>query len=80
MRFAPWTAAWFCAALSVIVMVSDLGIAFMNRQPSQLGQLTTFLAFLPMCFYFLGMLVAKQQKEIQELRMQLEALKLGARN
>jgi len=79
MRFAPWTAAWFCACLSVVTAVTDLGIAFATRQPSQLGHLTTFLAFLPMCFYFVGMLVAKQQKEIQELRMQLETLKLGGR-
>ncbi len=79
MRFAPWTAAWFCAALSLIAVVSDLGIAFVNRQPSRLEGLTAFLAFLPMCFYFLGMLVSKQQKEIQELRTQLEALKLRAR-
>jgi hypothetical protein len=60
--------------LSVITIVADLALSIVNRQPSQLGLSTTFLAFLPMCFFFLGSLVSNQQREIANLRSQIEAL------
>jgi hypothetical protein len=75
MRYAPWVACWFCAILSVVTIVADLALSFINRQASPLGTLTTFLAFLPMCFFWLGSLVANQQREIADLRSQLETLK-----
>jgi hypothetical protein len=71
----PWIAGWFCAGLSVTAVVSDLGLAFLTRQPPHLGMLQSFLAFLPMCFYFMGLMVSRQQAEINDLRGQIAALK-----
>jgi len=75
MRFAPWLAAWFCAFISAITVISDLGQAFLNHQPASLGMLITFLAFMPMCFYFMGLMASRQQAELNDLRGQLAALK-----
>jgi hypothetical protein len=74
MRFAPWTAAWFCAFLSAITIVADLGLSFVNRQPVGTSSLTVFLCFLPMCFHYLGLSLFKQQKEIDDLRSRLDSL------
>jgi len=71
----PWIAVWFCAALSAITVVSDLGQSFLNHHPGHLGMLTTFLAFMPMCFFFMGLMVSRQQVELNDLRGQIAALK-----
>jgi hypothetical protein len=71
----PWNAGWFCVFLSVTVLVRDLGLGFQIRQPPQLGILTFFLVFLPMCFFFMGSMVSRQQAEINDLRGQIAALK-----
>ena len=75
MRFAPWTAAWFCAFISAITFLGDLGLSFANHQPPRLGMLTTFLAFLPVCFYWMGHMASRQQAELNDLRGQIAALK-----
>jgi hypothetical protein len=75
MFYQPWIAFWFCAFISAMAVISDLGQSFLNHQPAQLGMLTGFLAFLPMCFYFMGLMVSRQQVELNDLRGQIAALK-----
>ena len=47
MRFAPWLAAWFCAFISAITVISDLGQAFLNHQPASLGTVSYTHLTLP---------------------------------
>jgi hypothetical protein len=75
MRYAPWAASWFCAVLSVITIVADLALSVVNHQPDKLGPATAFLAFQPMCSFFLALQVSNQQREIADLRGQVETLK-----
>jgi hypothetical protein len=66
----PWIAAWFCAALSLMALAEQLAIV-----PAGGGVSTAFIAFLPMCFYFMGLMVSRQQGELNDLRGQIAALK-----
>jgi hypothetical protein len=75
MRFAPWTAAWFCALISALTFFGDLGTAFFTSQPPHLGSLIPFLGFVPVCFYFMGATASRQQAELNDLREQIAALK-----
>jgi hypothetical protein len=68
-------AALFCGCLSITTVVADLGLSFLTWQPDQIGILIPFLSFLPVCFYFLGLSLTKQQKEIDALRGELDSLK-----
>jgi hypothetical protein len=66
----PWVAAWFCATLSFLALLERLVIS-----PAGSGVSTAFLGFLPMCFYFMGLMISRQQGELNDLRGQLAALK-----
>ena len=59
----------------MITIVADLALSVVNHQPDKLGPATAFLAFLPMCFFFLALQVSNQQREIADLRSQVETLK-----
>jgi hypothetical protein len=66
--FEPWIPAAFCAFLSFIAMFASM---------SEVGAWwrTTFLAFLPICFFFVGAPIWRMQREILELRLRLGEVK-----
>ena len=70
----PWVPAAFCAFLSFIALSAsfrDVGA----------GWRTPFLAFLPMCFFFVGSAIWRMQREIRDLRLRLcevQAVQLAA--
>jgi hypothetical protein len=66
----PWIAVWFCALLSLSAVAEHFLIV-----PTGSGVSITFFAFLPMCFYFMGLMVWRQQGELNDLRGQIAALK-----
>lgn len=69
----PYLALGFSAALSLIAIVTMVSLTALNG-PSSDGWAIAFLAFLPMCFYFMGLATAQTQRELQELRQQLATL------
>lgn len=72
--FSPWLPMRFCIALSVITVVQNLAMTVINKSDVG-GWSMVFLAFLPMCFYFVGALVTKTQVEISQLKTQIAELK-----
>lgn len=62
-KIAPWLGFTFCAFLSAIALV---GTSTNSNwwQPS-------FYAFLPMCFFYVGSMLAGMSREIRELRQRL---------
>jgi hypothetical protein len=64
---APWVPAAFCAILSLMPLFA--GSSYDNGwwRPA-------FYAFLPMCFFFVGTVLSKMQKEIGGLRQQVAEL------
>jgi len=67
----PRVAMGFCAALSLICLVSYIGTSWINGTESSGNWVIPFLCFLPMCFYFVGLSMMQMQREIGELRKQL---------
>ena len=53
-RFAAFIPCMFCAALCLMAAFSDAG------KPA-------FYSFLPMCFFFIGVVIVRQQREIERL-------------
>ena len=72
-KISPWIAAIFCAGLSAITIIGNLWLMVVNKT-TQNGVETTFYCFLPMCFYFVGIEIAKLHKENRELRKIVEEL------
>jgi hypothetical protein len=69
----PYLAMGFSAALSLIAMVTMIGLAVYNGSTTDVWAIA-FLSFLPMCFYFMGHATAQTQSELQELRQQVATL------
>ena len=72
-EFRPWIPAMFCAALGVIMIITNLSLAF------TIGIATSsvdfvFYAFLPMCFFFVGDFLSTLRKENLALRTQVDEL------
>ena len=63
-----WIPAAFCAFISLIALFASVDPAAGWWRP-------TFFAFLPMCFFFVGIVTSQMQGEIGELRKQLADLK-----
>ena len=70
---APWLPMIFCAVLSLITLISQVVLMWINGADSS-GWATSFVGFLPMCFFFVGAAVAQLRKEILELRAQVVEL------
>jgi len=66
-KIAPWTAFALCAALSTITLVT-------LTRPGATGWEPTFYFFLPMCFFYVGVVMAGMTKEIRELRQRIAKL------
>lgn len=69
----PYLAMGFSAVLSLIAIVVIISLTALNGFGSD-GWAIAFLAFLPMCFYFMGLATAQTQTELQELRQQVATL------
>jgi hypothetical protein len=62
-----WTPAAFCAFISLVALFGSIGSDTGWWRP-------TFFAFLPLCFYFVGVVTFQMQGELRELRKQLAEL------
>jgi len=62
-----WIPAAFCAFLSLMALVMQSDSSTGAWQPA-------FFSFLPMCFFFVGANTSAMQREIQELRKQVNDL------
>jgi len=69
----PWTPAIFCAFLSLITVLGNLILDFMNGT-SRSGVDVAFYCFLPMCFYMVGVVLSKLREENADLRRRIDAL------
>jgi fucose permease len=66
-KLGPWLPAIYCAILSLICLA-----AFLIRSESE--WFIIFLCFLPMGFVFAATVTSNLQREIRELREQVEKL------
>jgi hypothetical protein len=64
----PWLPAIFCAVLYVITLAQAAA-------SGTAGLPTVYMAFMPMCFYFVGAAVLQTRKEVVELRKQVANLR-----
>jgi hypothetical protein len=62
-RLSPWKSVGFAVCLSAITL---------GAWWRELGTLTAFLCFLPICFYFNAEEVAKLRKQVNELQRRLD--------
>jgi hypothetical protein len=69
-RIAPWLPAIFCGVLTLITVVTDV-VGQAMTGTSHVG-LTTFLCFLPMCFFFVGVMLKKLRDENHALKRRLD--------
>jgi hypothetical protein len=71
-KIGPWQPAIFCGALAVLVTIGNLwGVAVSGSESVATG---TFILFMPMCFYFVGVYLTVLRKENAELRKRLDAI------
>ena len=71
-KIAPWIPAIFCGALAVIVTVRNLwGVAASASGSVAMG---TFILFMPICFYFVGVYLTVSRRENAELRKRLDVI------
>ncbi len=69
-RIAPWLPAIFCGVLSLITVVTDVVGRAMNGTVD--AGLSTFLCFLPMCFFFVGVMLKNLRDENRVLKRRLD--------
>lgn len=63
-----WIPAGFCAFICL------LALFFAPGSPGSEWWKPVFLSFLPMCFFFVGVVTSQTQREIRELRKQVSDL------
>jgi hypothetical protein len=68
-----WASVAFCASLCAITLVQSIGGAF-SEGLGRNWQLV-FLAFLPMCFYYVAAVTTDMRRQILELKTQVEQLR-----
>ena len=73
----PWIPAAFCAFISLIPLSAPLITLFTPFDLSDTWWRPAFFAFLPFCFFLAGMVVSQMQREIRDLRKQLEEVQRG---
>ncbi len=70
----PWVPMGFCAFLSMITIVAQVWM-MAAYGPASSGTLSiVFLCNIPMCFFFVGILTSKLQREVRDLKAQLVVL------
>lgn len=67
--------AIMCAVLSLITVVADIYGRFATGT-ANVG-LTSFLCFLPMCFFHVGVMLKNLRDENRELKLRLEEMLLN---
>lgn len=73
-KLMPWLPAIMCAMLSLITMVADI-VGRYATGTSHVG-LTTFLCFLPMCFFHVGVMLKNLRDENRELKRRIDEVLL----
>ena len=71
-KLSPWIAAIFCGVLSLITVTADIVGRFATGNEN-IG-LTTFICFLPCCFFHVGVVLKNLRDENQELKNRLDAM------
>ena len=74
-KLLPWMPAIMCGVLSLITVVADIFGRFATGT-TNVG-LTTFLCFLPMCFFHVGVMLRNLRDENLELKRRLEEMLLN---
>ena len=70
----PWVPMGFCAFLSLITIVAQVWMMAAYGPASNGAMSIVFLCNIPMCFFFVGTLTAKLQREVRDLKAQLVVL------
>lgn len=68
----PWIPAAFCAFISLIPLSAPFITLLTPFELSDTWWRPAFFAFLPFCFFLAGMVISQMQREIRDLRKQLE--------
>lgn len=71
-KTGPWLPALLCAALAVIVTVGNLVSAYLGGVNNACT--SSFIIFLPLCFFHVGVYLAKLSTENAELLERLNDL------
>ncbi len=72
-KLEPWVPAIFCGCISLLTVLGNVAVAFMNGSSTG-GVELVFYCFLPMCFYMVGMSLSKLRQENEELRRRIDSL------
>ena len=73
-KLMPWVPAISCGVLSLITVVTDVFGRFATGT-ANVG-LSTFLCFLPMCFFHVGVMLKNLRDENRELKRRLDEISL----
>lgn len=71
-KLAPWMPAIVCGGLCLITIVADIVGRFATGS-ANVG-ITTFLCFLPICFFHVGVILKSLQDENRLLRRRLDGI------
>jgi hypothetical protein len=74
-KLLPWLPAIMCGVMSLITVTTDIFGRFVNGT-ANVG-LSTFLCFLPMCFFHVGVMLKNLRDENRELKRRLDAMLLN---
>ena len=71
-KLGPWLPAVFCAALAVITTIGNL---WSYAATGNNGSVTmVFILHMPMCFFFVGVYLAKLRNDNRKLKERLDEL------
>ena len=73
-KLMPWIPAIMCGALSLITVAADIFGRFVTGT-ANIG-LSTFLCFLPTCFFHVGVMLKGLRDENRELKRRLDEMLL----
>lgn len=71
-KLLPWLPAIMCGALSAITIVADIFGRFATGTDN-IG-LSTFLCFLPICFFQIGVILKNLREENRQLQRRLDEI------
>ena len=74
-KLLPWLPAIMCGVLSLITVTADIFGRFVTST-ANVG-LSTFICFLPMCFFHVGVMLKALRDENRELKRRLDAMLLN---
>ena len=75
-----WIPAAFCALISFLALLESIGIHFFVGSTGYIGWWQpVFFAFLPMCFFFVGVATTHLHRELRELKQRVAELEQNTR-